>query len=98
MNRTSSEISRFEREGFGLVYERYAMGKLLERMVADYHIHSVLELPGGGIKAMPSIYSISMGLAGCNVTLVNGEKISLGVWKKLGIEDRISLIVGSFIV
>jgi SAM-dependent methyltransferase len=92
MKKTSSEISQFEREGFGLVYERYAMGRMLERMVADCHIRSVLELPGGGIKAMPSIYSLSMGLAGCHVTLVNGEETSLDVWKKFDIEDRISFI------
>jgi hypothetical protein len=81
-----------ENEGFGLVYERYAFGKLLTEMVREYNIKNVLELPGGGIKAMPSIYSICLALAGCNVTVVNGETESLKVWKRLGIEDKISFI------
>jgi len=84
--------SKSENEGFGLVYERYTFGKLLEKMVKEYNIKSVLEIPGGGVKAMPSIYSICMGLAGCKVTVVNGEKTSLKVWKRLGIEDMISFV------
>lgn len=81
-----------EAEGFGLVYERYKLGNLLKGLVKKYDIKSVLELPGGGVKAMPSVYSICMGLAGCNVTIVNGERASLKVWKRLGIEDRVTFI------
>jgi hypothetical protein len=83
---------RCESEGFGLVYERFAVGKLLEKLVTQYNIRTVLEIPGGGIKAMPSISSLCMALAGCKVTVVNGEKASLKAWKRLGLGDMISFI------
>lgn len=83
---------RVENEVFGLVYERYAFGKLLGNIVKRYNISSVLEIPGGGIKAMPSIYSLCMGMAGAHVTIVNGERSSLKVWKQFGMEDRVSFL------
>lgn len=92
MNPPRLDNSRSESECFGLVYERYAVGKLLDKIVKEYNIKSVLELPGGGVKAMPSIYSVCMALAGCKVTIVNGEKASLKVWKQLGIEDMVSFV------
>jgi len=91
-NSSVMDQSKSESECFGLVYERYAFGKLLQKFVRQYNIKSVLELPGGGVKAMPSIYSICMALAGCEVTVVNGEKASLNVWRRLGIEDMISFV------
>lgn len=92
MENSTINNSKSESECFGLIYERFAFGKLLEKIVKEYNIKSVLELPGGGVKAMPSIYSICMGLAGCKVTVVNGEKASLNVWRRLGIEDMISFV------
>ena len=91
-NSSVMEKSKSESECFGLVYERYAFGRVLEKFVKEYNIKSVLEIPGGGVKAMPSIYSICMGLLGCKVTVVNGEKASLKVWKRLGIENLISFV------
>ncbi len=77
-----------EIECFGLDYERYALGRTLKRLTEKYRIQNVLELPAGGVKAMPSIYSLGFGLSGCKVTLVNGVKTSLEVWERLGIGDR----------
>jgi len=91
-NLAKTEFYEPEKEVFGLVYERYAFGRLLEKLVNQYEIKSVLEIPGAGVKAMPSIYSISMGLAGCKVTVVNGIKSYGKVWRRLGIEDRISFV------
>ncbi len=73
-----------EIEGKGLDYERYALNKLFKRMVRTHGIRSVLELPAKGEKAMPSIYSIAFGEAGCDVTLVNAEEKSKGAWQELG--------------
>lgn len=79
-----------EVECFGVDYERYAMGKLFARLVRKYDIENVLEIPALGVKAMPSIYSLGFAMAGCDVTLMNGEESSIGVWKKLGLEDRVT--------
>ncbi len=73
-----------EIEGKGLDYERYALNKLFKRLVHTYGIRNVLEIPAKGEKAMPSIYSIAFGEAGCEVTLVNAEEKSKGAWQKLG--------------
>jgi len=73
-----------EKETFGVDYERYALGKLLKRLVKRYGIKKVLEIPSSGVKAMPSIYSLAFGEAGCEVTLVNVDKKSKKIWKDLG--------------
>jgi hypothetical protein len=73
-----------EMEGKGLDYERFAMNKLFRRLVSDYGLRSVIEIPAKGEKAMPSIYSIAFGQAGCEVTLVNPEPKSDWAWKELG--------------
>ena len=73
-----------EMEGKGLDYERYALNKLFRRMVRTHDIRSVLEMPAKGEKAMPSIYSIAFGEAGCDVTLVNAEEKSKYAWRELG--------------
>lgn len=80
-----------EIECFGVDYERYALDKTLQKIVKKYRIQNALEIPALGIKAMPSIYSIGLGLAGCRVTLVNGKDTSLQVWKKLGIGDLVDI-------
>lgn len=73
-----------EIEGKGLDYERYALNKLFKKMVRDRGIGSVLEIPAKGEKAMPSLYSIAFGEAGCDVTLVNAEPKSKPAWRELG--------------
>jgi hypothetical protein len=74
-----------ELEGKGLDYERYALDRLFRRLVRSYGIRSVLEIPARGEKAMPSIYSIALAQAGCEVTLVNGEEKSRWAWEELGL-------------
>ena len=77
-----------EYECWGLDYERYALGKTLQKLTKKYSLESILELPAGGVKAMPSIYSIGFGLAGAEVTMINGVENSVhDVWKRLGIEN-----------
>ncbi len=73
-----------EMEGKGLDYERYALNKLFKQLVRTHGIRSVLEIPAKGEKAMPSIYSIAFGEAGCDVTLVNAEEKSKYAWRELG--------------
>jgi hypothetical protein len=80
-----------EIECFGLDYERFELEYTLKRLVKKYGIRSAAEIPAVGVKAMPSIYSIGLGLSGCKVTLVNGEKKSLSVWDKLGMLDLVEI-------
>jgi hypothetical protein len=73
-----------EMEGKGLDYERYALNKLFKRLIRTLGIRRVLEIPAKGEKAMPSIYSIAFGEAGCDVTLANAEEKSDWAWRELG--------------
>lgn len=79
-------------EGFGIDYERYALIKLQNKLVRQYGIKSVLEIPAGGTKAIPSLYSLGFGLAGADVTLANGSKEALKYWDDLGVKDKVSLV------
>jgi SAM-dependent methyltransferase len=72
-----------ELEGKGLDFERYAMNKLFHAMVKRHQFKSVLEMPAKGEKAMPSIYSVALAQAGCDVSLVNAEPKSDWAWKEL---------------
>ncbi len=78
-------VKSVEVEGGGLDYERFALEKLFNPMVKDYRIGNVLEIPAKGEKAMPSIYSIALSKAGCDVTVVNGERKSDWAWQELGL-------------
>ncbi len=77
-----------EIEGKGLDYERFALRKLFRRMVEERGIRSVLEIPARGEKAMPSIYSIALAEAGCEVTLVNPQPKSMWAWQELDLPVR----------
>jgi len=81
-----------ETEPFGVVYERYALGHCLNKIVDKYKIKTVLEMPAGGAKAAPSLYSLDLALAGCKVTLVNGNSKSLRFYKDLGVEENVEFI------
>ncbi len=73
-----------EIEGKGVDYERYALGRLFRSIVKTHNIKSILEIPAKGEKAMPSLYSVAFGEAGCKVTLVNAEEKSKPAWQELG--------------
>jgi hypothetical protein len=73
-----------EVEGKGVDFERYALDKLFTKLKHKLGIETVIEVPAGGEKAMPSIYSLSFGRLGCNVTLVNAEPKSRWAWERLG--------------
>ena len=79
---------RREVEAWGVTYERYALGKLQQRLVDELSINQVAELPAHGAKAMPSIYSIGFGSAGAKVTLVNGKEDYRQCWQKLGLHEN----------
>jgi len=78
-----------EIESWGVTYERYALGKELEKLKRQLSIQTVAEMPAHGAKAMPSIYSIGFGLAGANVTLINGFEAYRSCWQRVGLEDRV---------
>jgi hypothetical protein len=81
-----------EIEAWGVDYERFALGKLLGRLTGKYHITTVAELPAFGAKAMPSIYSLGFGMAGANVTLINGNENYRNQWESLGIQEKADFV------
>lgn len=83
-----------ETEPFGITYDRLRLDRTVRRLLDTHNIKTVLELPAGGAKAMPSIYSLAFGLRGCDVHLFNPEPQGLEVWKRLGIEDRLTIHEG----
>jgi len=80
-----------EREVFGVTYERYALQRFCARLVKKLHLRSVLEMPAGGAKAMPSLYSLGFALAGCRVALVDADAAAVENWGQLGLMDRLTL-------
>ena len=86
------DIKRKEIEVFGVNYERFSLGRQLQRFVKEYNIKTVCELPAHGAKAAPSLYSLDFALAGVKVTLVNGIEESLKFYKELGIEKNVKII------
>lgn len=78
-----------EKEVFGLDYERYSLSKVAGKIARKYNIKSVLEIPAGGVKAMPSIYSLGFAQAGCHVSLVNASKNARKIWKSLGLDVQV---------
>jgi len=81
-----------EREAFGVLYERYALGRLFGSLTRKLGLREVVELPALGAKAMPSLYSHGFAVAGCQLTLVNGVEASMGLWRKLGLAARVRAV------
>lgn len=81
-----------EIEVFGVNYERFSMGKKLNRLAKKYSIKSVLEIPAHGSKAMPSIYSIGFAKAVESITLLNGNYKYVSEWEKVGAQNRLNWV------
>ncbi len=79
-----------ETEVFGVNYERFSVGKKLDKLAEKYQIKSVLEMPAHGAKAMPSIYSIGFINKADNIALVNGVPQYVSEWKKLGADKKLT--------
>ena len=80
----------FELECFGVDYERYSLTKCLGKLVRKYDLKECVELPAFGAKAMPSIYSLGLGKAGSNVTLVNPATSAKSSWETVNLGDRMT--------
>ena len=81
-----------EVEPYGVEYERFALQKLFSHLKTKYSIETVAEIPAIGAKAMPSLYSVGWALAGCEVTLINGERDVLKSWEYMGLGDKLKFI------
>ena len=81
-----------ETEVFGVTYERYALQKLFARLTRKLGLHSVIEMPAGGAKAMPSLYSLGFALAGCQVALVDADPEAERLWYRTGQGEHLTLI------
>ncbi len=83
-----------EVEVFGVNYERFSVGKKLNKLAEKYKIKSVLELPAHGSKAMPSIYSMGFAKAVQTITLINGNRKYMKEWEKIGAGEKVKWIDG----
>lgn len=81
-----------EVEAWGVTYERYALAKKLGGLTRKYALQTVAEMPAHGAKAMPSIYSIGFGLAGAEVTLINGVDTYNRCWKQLRLDSNVTFV------
>jgi hypothetical protein len=81
-----------EREPYGITYDRLRLDLVFRDLLSQHPIHTVLEYPAEGAKAMPSIYSLALGALGCDVTLVNPSAQGIEVWQELGLADRIEVV------
>ncbi|KPK69443.1 hypothetical protein AMJ87_10510, partial [candidate division WOR_3 bacterium SM23_60] len=86
----SNVAQKKEVEAWGVTYERYALAKKLAQLTSRYALQTVAEMPAHGAKAMPSIYSIGFGLAGAEVTLINGIDTYGQCWKQLGLDRKVT--------
>jgi hypothetical protein len=92
----NAESPHKEIEVFGVNYERFSLGKELTKLTGELNIHSVCEMPAHGAKAAPSLYSFSFALAGCNVTLVNGDRTMAKYYQDFKLQNSVDFIdVGS---
>ncbi|MFC2171617.1 methyltransferase domain-containing protein [Acidobacteriota bacterium] len=73
----------------GITYDRFRLEQIFYDLVDKYGITRALEMAAGGEKAMPSIYSIGLARAGCNVTLVNPTPKGLKAWSVLGLDGMV---------
>jgi len=83
---------RPETEVPGITYDRFRVARLLERLKDRLHIRRAIEVPSTGAKACPSLYSLPLALAGCDVTLVNAFPPALANWDALGVRDRVHAV------
>ncbi len=81
-----------EKEVFGVIYERYSVGKKLAAFGKAHGIKTVLELPAHGVKAMPSVYSLGFGGCAEEITLVNGNQKYRSEWKKIGADQKVKWV------
>jgi hypothetical protein len=77
-------------EPAGITYDRFRFDRLAGRLIERYGIRTVCEVPAGGEKAMPSIYSLAFGVKGCKVHLVRSVAASRRAWEALGLADRVT--------
>lgn len=78
-----------EKEVFGVIYERFSVGRKLDSIARRYGIKTVLEMPAHGAKAMPSIYSLGFADKAKKITLVNGNERYLSEWKKVSADHKV---------
>lgn len=85
-------MSASEREVFGVIYERFSVGRKLADFGRKHQIKTVLEMPAHGVKAMPSVYSLGFGRCADKITLVNGQERYITEWEKIGAAGKVEWV------
>ncbi len=76
-------------EGLGLVYERFVLNDFLQNLAARHGVETVLEAPLYGMAGVSGINSVALAKAGCQVTLVDDNRMRLDgvqrIWDELAL-------------
>lgn len=86
---------KIEKEVFGVTYERFSLGILLHKLVKKYNIKRVLEIPAWGVKARPSIYSLSLVKSDCEIFLFNAHSEAKEIWQKFQSKNTVKFLQGN---
>ena len=89
---SQSRVRRPETEPPGITYDRFRAAALLERVRKRLDLKRVIEVPSTAAKACPSLYSVSLAMAGVDVTLVNPFPPAFEGWRRLGVAGRLSSV------
>jgi len=68
--------------GLGVVYEQFMLNRLLERIVKEHNVKTVLEAPIFGMAGLTGINSMSLPELGTDVTLVDCDQNRLSETKE----------------
>ena len=75
-------------EGLGTVYERIMLNEMFDKIVTDFGVRSVLEIPVRGMTGLNGINSIQFARRGCSVTLADTVENLIGIvplWQQLNL-------------
>jgi SAM-dependent methyltransferase len=84
------------REGYGSAYERYAVGRLMETLVTELGVRTLIEWPANGVLGVPGLKSLPIACSGVSVTLLNPSaallKGALEIWSAAGAPDPSTVV------
>ena len=83
-------------EGIGITSERYFVAKLIEKIMRQYQIKTVLEAPVDGLMGIPGLNSVYFARAGAKITVASPAKALLEnakkFWQKLNLQRMVRFV------
>lgn len=83
-------------EGIGIASERYFVAKLIEKIMRQHQVKTVLEAPVDGLMGIPGMNSVYFARAGVKVTVASPSKALLKnaekFWRKLNLQKIVRFV------